>query len=48
MCSNCNIQIDQIKSDKFAEKMVGILNQGALGLMISVGYRTRLFDVMET
>lgn len=46
MCSNCNIQIDQTKSDQFAEKMVSILNQGALGIMISIGYRTRLFDVM--
>ncbi len=46
MCSNCNIQIDQTKSDQFAEKMVSIINQGALGIMISIGYRTRLFDVM--
>ena len=48
MCTNCAVQIDQTKSDGFAEKMIGILNQGALGLMISIGYRTRLFDVMET
>lgn len=48
MCSNCAVQIDQAASDDFAEKMIGILNQGALGLMISIGYRTKLFDVMET
>ena len=36
------------ESDAFAEKMIGILNQGALGLMVSIGYRTKLFDVMET
>ncbi|MCA9402308.1 MAG: class I SAM-dependent methyltransferase [Candidatus Omnitrophica bacterium] len=48
MCSNCNLQLDATQSDAFAERLVGILNDGALGLMISLGYRTRLFDVMET
>lgn len=48
MCSNCNLQLDQTQSDTFAERLVGIINDGALGLMISLGYRTRLFDVMET
>lgn len=47
MCSNCNLQLDQTQSDAFAERLVGIINDGALGLMISLGYRTRLFDVME-
>ncbi len=46
MCTNCNIAIDQSQSDQFAERMLGILNDGALGLMISVGYRTGLFDTM--
>ena len=46
MCTNCSISIDQTKSDQFSQRMVGILNQGALGLMISIGYRTKLFDVM--
>ncbi|MCB0190926.1 MAG: methyltransferase domain-containing protein [Anaerolineae bacterium] len=34
------------KAEAFAEKMVGVLNQGALALMTSIGHRTRLFDTM--
>lgn len=48
MCANCSMKIDEQKSNEFAERMLGILNQGALGLMMSIGYRTSLFDVMET
>ena len=32
----------------FAEKMTDILNYGALNLAMALGYRTRLFDVMDT
>jgi|HubBroStandDraft_1064217.scaffolds.fasta_scaffold635688_1 hypothetical protein len=32
----------------FAERLGGILTGGMLSLMISVGYRTGLFDAMET
>ena len=46
MCTNCTVPFDSTKSDAFAEKMVGILNQSALGMMTSIGYRTGLFDVM--
>jgi len=48
MCSNCgvSINIDEAKSSEFAERMMTILNHGALNLMISIGYRTRLFDVL--
>lgn len=38
---------NQNKADSFAEKLIGILNDGALALMISVGHRTGLFDVMQ-
>ena len=31
----------------FAERVLGILNGGALALMISIGHRTGLFDVMS-
>ncbi|TFG76016.1 MAG: class I SAM-dependent methyltransferase [Thermodesulfobacteriales bacterium] len=47
MCSNCNVSINEVKSEEFAERMMTILNHGALNLMISIGYRTGLFDVMS-
>ncbi|MGB3364236.1 MAG: class I SAM-dependent methyltransferase [Thermodesulfobacteriota bacterium] len=47
MCSNCGINIDEAKSGAFAERMMTILNHGALNLMISIGYRTGLFDAMN-
>lgn len=46
MCTNCAVQLDQTLTNKFAERMMTVLNHGALGLMISLGHRTRLFDVM--
>ncbi len=46
MCSACNTNIDQAKSDQFAEKMFAVLNHGALAVMISIGHRTGLFDAM--
>jgi 2-polyprenyl-3-methyl-5-hydroxy-6-metoxy-1,4-benzoquinol methylase len=45
--SSHSIQLDQSKSEQFAEKMMTILNYGALNLMASIGYRTGLFDVMS-
>lgn len=39
-------QIDSHKSELFAEKLLKTLNQGALSIMISIGHRTGLFDVM--
>jgi len=39
--------IDQARAEAFGEKMVGILNGAATALMISVGHRTGLFDVMN-
>ncbi|MGI9553484.1 MAG: class I SAM-dependent methyltransferase [Thermodesulfobacteriota bacterium] len=47
MTSDKNVEFEQVKSDQFAEKLVTILNYGAVNLMISVGYRTGLFDVMS-
>ena len=46
MCSNCGVNINEVKSEQFAERLLTILNHGALNLMISIGYRTALFDVM--
>lgn len=39
-------QVDQAKAEEFTNRMMDILNGGMLSLMISVGHRTRLFDVM--
>ena len=35
------------RSDAFAERLLGVLNDGALALMISIGHRTGLFDAMR-
>jgi len=40
-------ELDQAKSDAFAGHMVGLLNNAALALMISVGHRVGLFDAMS-
>ena len=39
---------DPAKATAFADKLVTTLNDGALCLMISLGHRTGLFDVMST
>ena len=38
---------DQSVSDAFAERTLQIINDGALALMMSVGHRTGLFDIMS-
>jgi len=38
---------DKAKANGFAEKLLTALNNGALCLMVSVGHRTGLFDVMS-
>jgi 2-polyprenyl-3-methyl-5-hydroxy-6-metoxy-1,4-benzoquinol methylase len=40
-------QVDQAKADAFAGNLLTALNHGALCLMVSVGHRTGLFDVMS-
>jgi SAM-dependent methyltransferase len=37
---------DEARRDAFAERLLGALNGGALALMVSIGHRTGLFDVM--
>ena len=39
---------DRQKADAFGARLLGTLNSGALCLMMSVGHRTGLFDVMST
>jgi SAM-dependent methyltransferase len=38
---------DTKKSEAFAEKMIDVLNSGALALMSSIGHQTGLFDTMK-
>jgi SAM-dependent methyltransferase len=46
MCTTCMPEIDAHRADAFAERMLGVLNNGALAIMISLGHRTGLFDAM--
>lgn len=54
MCSTCSptLPVDLVEGpdsaavEAFGERLVGVLNQAALALALSVGYRTRLFDVL--
>ncbi len=39
-------EMDQAKVEAFAERMLGVVNDGAIALMTSIGHRTGLFDVM--
>jgi 2-polyprenyl-3-methyl-5-hydroxy-6-metoxy-1,4-benzoquinol methylase len=41
-------ELDQEKAEAFGGRMVGVLNDGMLCLMLSVGHRTGLLDVMAT
>src|SRR5215210_745858 len=38
---------EEILATNFADRLVQILNDGALSLMIGIGHRTRLFDAMS-
>lgn len=40
--------MDQGKAEKFAERLLTTLNEGALCLMLSIGHRTGLLDVLGT
>jgi 2-polyprenyl-3-methyl-5-hydroxy-6-metoxy-1,4-benzoquinol methylase len=46
MSSMTVCQADETKVKDFADRLVQILNDGALNLMIGIGHRTRLFDSM--
>ena len=45
--SDTQSRLDPAKAEAFAGKMLTALNHGALCLMISIGHRTGLFDVMS-
>jgi SAM-dependent methyltransferase len=40
------VELERTRVDAFAERMLDVLNSGALALAISIGHRTGLFDVM--
>jgi len=42
-----NFRFDEARAEAFAERFMGIINDGALTLMISIGHRTGLFDAMD-
>jgi len=46
MCTLCK-QLDTSQIDAFGERLLGVLNQGALALLLSIGHRTGLFDAMD-
>ncbi|WP_455211435.1 class I SAM-dependent methyltransferase [Kaarinaea lacus] len=48
MCLNHQISetFNDSHANAFAERLIGTLNEGALCLMLSIGHRTGLFDVM--
>jgi SAM-dependent methyltransferase len=39
-------ELDQSKAEAFAGRILDVLNNSLLGLMISIGYQTSLFDIM--
>jgi 2-polyprenyl-3-methyl-5-hydroxy-6-metoxy-1,4-benzoquinol methylase len=41
------VEFDRAKAEAFAGRLLAALNDGALCLMVSVGHRTGLFDVMR-
>jgi hypothetical protein len=43
-----SVVIDQSKAEAFAGRMLDVLNSSLLGLTISIGYQTHLFDIMST
>lgn len=47
MCLACSAPLDTTKRDAFADQLLGMLNGGMTGLLISVGHRSGLFDVMS-
>ncbi len=48
MCTSCQLpDLESLSSDAFGERILDIINNGALTLMISIGHRTGLFDAMK-
>jgi len=43
----CQLHLQQASTDLFADRMMDVLNHGALALMTSIGHRTGLFDTLS-
>jgi 2-polyprenyl-3-methyl-5-hydroxy-6-metoxy-1,4-benzoquinol methylase len=41
-----NETMDQAKAEAFAARMMALLNDASLGMLVSIGHQTRLFDTM--
>jgi 2-polyprenyl-3-methyl-5-hydroxy-6-metoxy-1,4-benzoquinol methylase len=41
-------EVNALRTETFADRLIDMLNNGALALMVSVGHRTGLFDTMST
>ena len=48
IASPTTTDFDQNRCDAFGDRVVGMLNEAALSMMISIGHRTELFDKMAT
>lgn len=51
MCNTTHFnptRFDNAKAEAFAYKLMNVLNSGGLAFLISIGHRTRLFDVLST
>ena len=46
MTQTATQSLDEAKSEAFAEKMLGVLNNAGLAMMTAIGHRTGLFDAM--
>ncbi|MHC4975798.1 MAG: class I SAM-dependent methyltransferase [Planctomycetota bacterium] len=47
MCNACSPALVDATPDSFGEKMLEVMNNSALGLLLSLGHRTGLFDAMQ-
>lgn len=47
MCVACQTSLNAESMDAFGDRLVEMFNQASLGLMVSIGYRTGLFDTMK-
>ena len=43
-----NMELDPTGAEAFADRLIGVLNDGSLALMTSIGHRTGLFDAMAS
>jgi 2-polyprenyl-3-methyl-5-hydroxy-6-metoxy-1,4-benzoquinol methylase len=41
------VELDQDKAERFAEKMVGVINQASTATLCSIGHQTGLFDTLS-